>query len=183
MDAGRRQESSESETKDFITAYQAPWVSCTHLFPLTHKSYGGDVKWSRWICAEAILGLYKCNYSLTVKDLKLHLALWRQEEADVAPGGNDFDTPAQRAGYYSPALGIINTSRLAPLYPLEIGSQDCCHLWLTRVIYDSQDSRRIQPQELPSSRALASRFGTWAKRTKLPSQLRNFNESFLLIRY
>ena len=25
-----------------------------------------------------ISGLYKCNYSLTVKELKLHPALWRQ---------------------------------------------------------------------------------------------------------
>ena len=28
--------------------------------------------------AEIILGLYKCNYSLTIKKLKLHSALWRQ---------------------------------------------------------------------------------------------------------
>ena len=28
--------------------------------------------------AEIILGLYKCNYSLTGKELKLHSALWRQ---------------------------------------------------------------------------------------------------------
>ena len=32
-----------------------------------------------------ILGLYECNYSLTVKELKLH--------SDVAPGENEFDTP------------------------------------------------------------------------------------------
>ena len=30
--------------------------------------------------AEIILGLYKCNYSLTVEELKLHSALWRQPQ-------------------------------------------------------------------------------------------------------
>ena len=34
--------------------------------------------------AKLILGLYKCNYSLTVKELKLH---------SVASGANEFDTP------------------------------------------------------------------------------------------
>ena len=40
--------------------------------------------------AEIILGLYKCNYSLTVKELKLILGPLK---ADVAPGENEFDTP------------------------------------------------------------------------------------------
>ena len=38
---------------------------------------------SKWvsftsISSEIILGIYKCNYSLTVKELKLHSAFWRQ---------------------------------------------------------------------------------------------------------
>ena len=59
----------------------------THLFSLTHTLEQG---WQTHFhqaphqprsClqrAEIILGLYKCNYSLTVKELKLHSALWRQ---------------------------------------------------------------------------------------------------------
>ena len=42
--------------------------------------------------AEIILGLYKCNYSLTVKELNY---IWLFEgncEADVAPSENEFDT-------------------------------------------------------------------------------------------
>ena len=35
--------------------------------------------------AKIILGVYKCNYSLTVKELKLHLALEGNREANVAP--------------------------------------------------------------------------------------------------
>lgn len=55
MDAGRIQESSGSEKKHFITAEQAAWASCSHWFPLTHKSHGGDVKWSRWmVCTQRV---------------------------------------------------------------------------------------------------------------------------------
>ena len=43
--------------------------------------------------AEIILGLYKCNYSLAVKELKLHSAFEGNCQADVAPGENEFDTP------------------------------------------------------------------------------------------
>ena len=35
--------------------------------------------------AEIILGLYKCNYSLTVKELKLRSALWRQLQGGHGP--------------------------------------------------------------------------------------------------
>ena len=35
--------------------------------------------------AEIIVGLYKCNYSLTVKDLKSHSALWRQPQGWRGP--------------------------------------------------------------------------------------------------
>ena len=35
--------------------------------------------------AKIILGLYKCNYSLTVKELKLHPALWRQPQSWCGP--------------------------------------------------------------------------------------------------
>ena len=44
--------------------------------------------------AEIILGPYKCNYSLIVKGLKLHLDFEGNREADEAPGENEFDTPA-----------------------------------------------------------------------------------------
>ena len=43
--------------------------------------------------AEIIFGLYKCNYSLTVKELKLHSALWRQPWGWCDPQWNEFDTP------------------------------------------------------------------------------------------
>ena len=43
--------------------------------------------------AEKILGLYKCNYSLTVKELNYIRPFEGNHEADVAPGKNDFDTP------------------------------------------------------------------------------------------
>ena len=43
--------------------------------------------------AEIILGLYKCNYSLTVKELKLHSGFEGNRKADVAPSENEFDTP------------------------------------------------------------------------------------------
>ena len=43
--------------------------------------------------AEIILGLYKCNYSLTVKQLKLHSPFEGNHEADVAPGENEFFVP------------------------------------------------------------------------------------------
>ena len=46
--------------------------------------------------AKIILGLYKCNYSLTLKELKLHSAFEGNHEADVAPSENEFDTPALR---------------------------------------------------------------------------------------
>ena len=39
--------------------------------------------------AEIILGLYKCNYSLTVKELKL-----RSAHSGNGPGKNEFETPA-----------------------------------------------------------------------------------------
>ena len=35
--------------------------------------------------AKIILGLYKCNYSLTVKEFKLHSALWRQSQGWCGP--------------------------------------------------------------------------------------------------
>ena len=56
--------------------------------------------------AEIILGLYKCNYSLAVKELKLHSAFEGNCQADVAPGENEFDTPAIDVYMY---LYIIHT--------------------------------------------------------------------------
>ena len=42
-----------------------------------------------------ILGLYKCNCSLT-RDKELYIQPFEgHDEADVAPGENEFDTPAE----------------------------------------------------------------------------------------
>ena len=43
--------------------------------------------------AEIILGLYKCNYSLTVKEVNYIQPFEGNQEAGMAPGKNGFDTP------------------------------------------------------------------------------------------
>ena len=63
------------------------WATCTQIFILRLSSRAGvsnslslgATSASQFLQrAKIILGLYKYNYSLTVKELKLHLALWRQ---------------------------------------------------------------------------------------------------------
>ena len=44
--------------------------------------------------AEIILGLYKCHYSLAVKEVNYIQLFEGNREADVAPGENEFDIPA-----------------------------------------------------------------------------------------
>ena len=60
----------------------------------THFHWGPHQPCSCLQRAEIILGPYKCNYSLIVKGLKLHLDFQGNREADEAPGENEFDTPA-----------------------------------------------------------------------------------------
>ena len=60
----------------------------THFYPGPHQPQDCLQR------AEIILGLYKCNYSLTVKELKLHSALWRQPRGWCGPQWKWVDTPA-----------------------------------------------------------------------------------------
>ena len=62
---------------------------------LREQCYGGKR-------TQIILGLYKYNYSLAVKEMKLHSALWRQPQGWYGPPNeNEFNTPALRYGCHS----------------------------------------------------------------------------------
>ena len=70
--------------KMFISHPSIPWISYQNVPHFIMAFMPGTVLFI-YIASfqldqgsEIILGLYKCNYSLTVKELKLHLALWRQ---------------------------------------------------------------------------------------------------------
>ena len=57
-----------------------PQQGCqTHSHRGPHQPCGGLQK------AEIILGLHKCNYSLTVKELKSHSTLWRPPQSWCGP--------------------------------------------------------------------------------------------------
>ena len=45
LDAGRKQETPRSETKDFITAQQASCASYSPWFPLVPVHHGGIAEW------------------------------------------------------------------------------------------------------------------------------------------
>ena len=68
-----------------------------------------------------ILGLYKCNYSLTVKELKLHWALWRQPWGWYGPQWKWFWHPSLKNIYYFPgyyALEFVPFLTLGTLFCL-----------------------------------------------------------------
>ena len=94
--------------------------------------------------AEIILGLCKCNYSLTVKELKLHSALWRQLWSWCGPCENEFDTPSVKDVKIDflplcPDCQLFGIPPEAMTYPFEHVSIDGC--W--REIPSTQENEQI----------------------------------------
>ena len=111
----------------------------THFHWRPYQSHGWLQK------AEVILRLYKCNYSLTIKELKLHSALWRQPQGWCDPQWKWVWHPCPvRMNYW-----FINVDGAQFRQLVDIWSLECCligiHGWSLRL--KSWHQRRQKPSQ------------------------------------